>query len=372
MATIVCGNCKAELSEYKRFCPECGARLPEPEAPAASPVAPTLILPPSDAPAAPPPRPADVSPTVRLDTPQEATIIAPPSGGPPAPPAAPVSDLPPVSALPPVINATPAGSLPLPPSDIPVAAPPARGRGPTFWWLIGGAGCLSLVLVGACIFGLITFLGNSIPDPDGGPAAFATASSGGGGIVPDDSVLAGGTVLLEDDFDSAAASGLGEDEDETSRYAYEGGAYVVEVKEPQTLVWARFDGSYSDARFAVDAEVPPGADVAAAGLLFHYQDADNFYLFSVSNDGYYALELLEGNEWVTLIDWTQSDAVDAVRNRIEVATQGDQIALYVNGELLEETSDGAFTDGEVGIAVSSLEDSTAEIHFDNMVISENE
>jgi hypothetical protein len=146
----------------------------------------------------------------------------------------------------------------------------------------------------------------------------------------------------------------------------------VEVKEPQTLVWARFDGSYSDTRFAVDAEVPPGADVSAAGLVFHYQDADNFYLFSVSNDGYYALEVLEGNEWATLIDWTQSDAVDAVRNRIEVATQGDGIALYVNDELLEETSDGTFTDGEIGLAVSSLEESTAEVHFDNMLITENE
>jgi hypothetical protein len=44
----------------------------------------------------------------------------------------------------------------------------------------------------------------------------------------------------------------------------------------------------------------------------------------------------------------------------------------VNDELLEETSDGTFTDGEIGLAVSSLEESTAEVHFDNMLITENE
>lgn len=361
MATIICPNCKAELSEYKRFCPECGARLPE-EAPATSPVAPTVILPPADAPPRPP---VAVPPTVRLDAPQEETVVVPPAGAPPVQPS-------PVGALPPVGQIPPAGGLSLPPTGVPAAAPPSGRRGPLFWWLIGGAGCISLVLVGICAIGLLTLLGQRVSqlDPTAQPGAATT--TGGGGIVPGDSPLTGGAVLLEDDFDNPAASELAEDEDETARYAFDGGVYVVEVKEPQTLVWALFEGSYSDARFAVDTEVPPGADESAAGLVFHYQDNRNFYLFSVSNDGYYALEILEDNEWFTLIDWTQSDAVDAVRNRIEVATQGDRIALYVNGELLEETSDGTFTEGEVGLAVTSLEDSTAEIHFDNMLITENE
>ncbi len=388
MPSIICPSCKTELQEYKRFCPECGTRIAEPEA-APAPIAPTIIPPPIEAPATASPQPG-VSPTVRLDVPSAPTVLLPPADAPaPAPepwqsvaPAA--SDTPtmlggrpPVSPLPtdspayagPLLTATP--SYPggqLPSGEVPPAAPPRR----TMWWIISGVGCLAVVLLLAvCVVGVLTLLGNRVESVVGTPNA-PTAVGGAGGIVPDDSPLAGGAVLLDDNFENAAASGLGTDEDASSRYAYEGGAYVIEVKEAEKIVWAQVDGTYSNARFAVDTEIPPGADVAAAGLIFHYQDADNFYLFSVSNDGYYALEVLEGNEWTVLIDWTQSDAVDAVRNRMRVETNGDSITLYVNDELLETTSDGTFTQGEAALAVSSLKDSTAEVHFDNLLIELNE
>ena len=228
-----------------------------------------------------------------------------------------------------------------------------------------------VLLLGVCVVGVLTLLGNRVESVVGTPNA-PTAAGGAGGIVPNNSPLTGGAVLLDDNFENAAASGLGTEEDDSSRYAYEDGAYVIEVKEAEKIVWAQVDGTYTNARFAVDTEIPPGADVAAAGLIFHYQDADNFYLFSVSNDGYYALEVLEGNEWTVLIDWTQSDAVDAVRNRMRVETKGDSITLYVNDELLETTSDGTFTQGEAALAVSSLKESTAEVRFDNLLIELNE
>jgi hypothetical protein len=392
MPIIVCENCKAQLTEYKRFCPECGARLPDPEPEKPAPVAPTVILPPAETPAGPAPiaptmilppvdQPAparpDVTPTARLDDtttppsradePFAPTIIAPPTTPPATPP-------PPVGALP---AAGPLGGLPpaeglaggLPPAGA-AATPPASRR--NLWLILGGVGCLSLILVGVCAVGLLTLLGSRASTVAGTAEPVAATAQGGGGIVPNDSPLAGGDVVFEDDFDSAFASGLGEDDDETARYAYEDGAYVVEVKKAETLVWARVDGSYDNARIEVDTEVPAGAEVSAAGLIFHYQDEDNFYLYSVSNDGYYRLELLEGNEWVVLIDWTQSDAVDAVNNRLQVLTEGDAITLLVNGEELEATSDGTFTSGEVGLAVSSLDEPSAEVRFDNMVIAQLE
>ena len=389
MPSIVCPSCKTELQEYKRFCPECGTRIAEPEA-APAPIAPTLILPPIEAPAAASPQPG-VSPTVRLDVPSAPTVLLPPANAPAsapepwrsAPPAA-ASDTPtmlggqpPVPPLPtaspvyagPLLTADPGyPSGQLPTGDVPSVTPPRR----TMWWILSGVGCLGVVLlVAVCVIGVLTLLGNRVESEGGAPTAVG-APGGAGGIVPDNSPLTGGAVLLDDNFENADTSGLGIDEDASSRYAYEGGAYVIEVKEAEKIVWAQVDGTYSNARFAVDTEIPPGADVAAAGLIFHYQDADNFYLFSVSNDGYYALEVLEGNEWTVLIDWTQSDAVDAVRNRMQVETKGDSITLYVNDELLETTSDGTFTQGEAALAVSSLGASTAEVHFDNLLIELNE
>jgi hypothetical protein len=423
--SIVCTNCKAVLTEYKRFCPECGARIVEPDA------APTIALPA----ATPPPSEGEsgasaIPPTVRLDSPGARTVLLPPDappaaptvllppdlppaaptvllspeGQPAAPPAPPVaadtatvmSGPPPVlprhnepeptptppspgaqtppanqgfgQQLPPVEPAYSAGQLP--PASVAPPAPPAQRR--TLWIILGGVGCLSLVLLGICAVGLLTLLGQRVEPITTVGTSGPTPDSGAGGIVPDDSPLTGGSVLLEDDFEDEDASGLGVDEDSSSRYAYEDGQYVIEVKEPEMIVWARVNGSYDDARISVETEVPPGADVSAPGLIFHYQDANNFYLFSVSNDGYYALELRQGEEWITLIDWTESPAIDAVRNTLRVETAGDDMTLYVNNELLEATSDGTFTDGEVALAVSSLQESTAEIRFDNLLIETNE
>lgn len=254
----------------------------------------------------------------------------------------------------------------MPPAETP--APPNRRN---LWILLGSLGCLSLVLVGACVLGVLISLGNLAGSTVAAPSSVVTPVSGGG-IVPGDSPLAGGDVLLQDDFDNAAASGLGESEDDSSRYAYESGAYVIEVKEPETIVWARVSGSYGDARTSVETNIPAGADVSSAGLIFHYQDENNFYLFSISNDGYYALELLQDNEWTVLIDWTPSDAVSETSNSMRVETSGDRIVLYVNDELLEETSDSTFSEGEVALAVTSLKDSTALVEFDNLLIERNE
>lgn len=383
MATIICPSCQHKLTEYTRFCPQCGARLPEPAEPPAEQA---------------PPAPPAVPPTVRLDAPVAPTVVLPPVGAPPPAdtptarldePAAgpPPADTPtliggaaPAAPLPPIAPPPAAGQDPAYGGGLPAGAPYAGdqqpaggasgGRKTLMWALAGGAGCLGLVLVAICAIGVLTLLGERV-EPVFEPTAVA-GPVGGGGIVPDNSPLTGGDVLFEDNFDDPDASGLGEDEDESSRYAYEGGAYVIEVKEPETIVWARVDGEFDAMRAAVDMEVPPEADISSAGLIFHYQDADNFYLFSITSDGFYTLELLENNDWIVLIDSTQSDAIDATRNTIRVETSGDRIGLYVNDELLEETSDGTFTGGAVALAVTSLADSTAEVAFDNLVIERNE
>jgi hypothetical protein len=319
MATTTCPACGNELNAATRFCPQCGARVGGPA------TAPTITLPPV--------APAPVPPTVPLTPPAGAQAEY---GAP--------------------YQAPPAGA--------------AGGRRRLLYALIGGAGCLTLILVAVVALGVLTLLGQraAAPPPDTAPAAGGRPPAAGsaGQAQP------AGTVLLEETFDDPAASDFAEDSDAASRYAFERGGYTIEVKEPETIVWARVDGAYDAARVSVDATIPAGADIAAAGLIFHYQDEDNFYLFSVSNDGYYALELLQNNEWVSLIDWTPSDAVRTAGNRLEVATRADRIALYVNGELLEETADGTFTGGEVALAVSSLKDSTAEVSFDNLLIERNE
>ncbi|MBX0330457.1 zinc ribbon domain-containing protein, partial [Oscillochloris sp. ZM17-4] len=178
-----------------------------------------------------------------------------------------------------------------------------------------------------------------------------------------------GGVLLYEDFADPRESALTAEDDAISRSAFEDGAYLIEVKETDTLAWSLTDRTYGDIAIEADSTAGPGAAVAAAGLIFHYQDAQNFYLFSVSGDGYYALELLEDDVWQTLIDWTESDSINVARNTLRVETKGDRITLKVNGYLLEATQDSALSGGDAGLAVSSFDASQVTIRFDNLLIT---
>lgn len=121
----------------------------------------------------------------------------------------------------------------------------------------------------------------------------------------------------------------------------------------------------------MESRITPADPVAAVGLIFHYQDENNFYLYSITNDGFYALELLMNNQWITLIDWTPSELIDPNNNLLSIATSGDRIHLYVNGSLLETTRDDSFTVGSVGIGLTSLDAVPATVNFDNLLIVRN-
>ena len=121
----------------------------------------------------------------------------------------------------------------------------------------------------------------------------------------------------------------------------------------------------------MESWITPADPIAAVGLIFHYQDENNFYLYSITNDGFYALELLMNNQWITLIDWTPSELIDPSNNLLSIATSGDRIHLYVNGSLLKTTRDDSFTVGSVGIGITSLDAVPATVNFDNLLIIRN-
>jgi hypothetical protein len=184
------------------------------------------------------------------------------------------------------------------------------------------------------------------------------------------SSLPSGKILMFDNFEDAIASGLGESEDEDIRYAYENGAYVIEVKKPEQIAWARVNGEYNDVRVDLDTHVPIESGTMAPGLIFHYQDANNFFLYSISNDGYYTLEVYKDGKWEVLIDWTKSEAINSGSNRMRIDTQGNKVILYVNDKLLTETRESTFYGGGIGMAVTSLRDSKGIVLFENIIVTQ--
>ncbi|NJL34969.1 MAG: hypothetical protein HC893_15385 [Chloroflexaceae bacterium] len=130
-----------------------------------------------------------------------------------------------------------------------------------------------------------------------------------------------------------------------------------------------------------------GTSGTASGLVFRYQNDDNFYRFNVTGNGLYNLELMSRGTLTVLIDWTPSHAIRQIDTRqstfmaarqppapvwngLRVALHGKEMTLFVNGAALETTVDGTFSRGAVALSVNTF-GSGAAVCFDNLFVGRN-
>lgn len=100
-------------------------------------------------------------------------------------------------------------------------------------------------------------------------------------------------------------------------------------------------------------------------------DRENFYYFAISADGFYAIfrradgemEILSGNE----NEMSPSSAIRTGQknNHILATCQGNELSLYVNGQLVETVTDDTHAEGDVGIGAGSDAKGGARVQFDN-------
>ena len=147
------------------------------------------------------------------------------------------------------------------------------------------------------------------------------------------------------------------------------GAYQITVTKPKLLSWATMKGDYGDASISVDATIN-GPTASAAGLIFHYQDDKNFYIYSVDGEGRYELDVYKNDKPITLVDWTESSAIKPMgeRNTLRVETSGDTIRLYANDKLLDEVSDSTIANGKAALVVNTFDEPNVTVKFDNLVV----
>lgn len=96
------------------------------------------------------------------------------------------------------------------------------------------------------------------------------------------------------------------------------------------------------------------------GLVFRAVPSENGYIgyhYGVSCDGRFSLRRWDGKNFIKLIDWTESDNINAGSqqgNRIGVMANGNRFSLYANGVLLREFSDDTHSSGRFGVFVGSV------------------
>jgi len=272
--------------------------------------------------------------------------------------------------------------LPAPPA---VSAPPApRRKGGTSPWIpLAVGGCILVVVLG-CL-ALIAFGGagallapgvvpvaqatptntprppSPTPRPTDTPQPSPTAT-----ITPPASKL-----VYQNDFSRETDDWPTRSGDGYSR-KYVNGEYHITLQLENSVYRSMLARDLEDFDVQVDARLVEGPNTNAYGLLFRYQDGDNYYLFRVFPSGHYWLSKRVGGEWTTLIAKIESGYIHQGKetNRLRVECAGHWIRLYANDQYLNAVLDNTFREGQVGLAVSTWADGNVGAAFDNFKVWE--
>jgi len=180
-------------------------------------------------------------------------------------------------------------------------------------------------------------------------------------------------LLLEDDF-SNPKSGWDRGDDSDAEWGYQDEEYRILVKTEDLTVWANTREKYDLANLVmvVEARRVAGPVDNEYGVIIRYQDRSNFYLFSVSSDGQYAVQMLRDDNWKELVKWSPSPVIkgDEGTNVLRVVAEGPQMHFVVNGEQLCVVEDSTFTSGSIGLAAGTFTETGVEVRFDSLMVRE--
>ncbi|GAB4526462.1 MAG: hypothetical protein Kow0063_00750 [Anaerolineae bacterium] len=223
-------------------------------------------------------------------------------------------------------------------------------------WVVGGLVLLAIVLLGVILF---VFMGRGQRE-DQLPGATEVAPVG----IEGDFRLA-----YQDDF-SDPASGWDDAFDRYTTKQYGNNKYYIEINTSNLVAWGLANRSVADFLLRVDAAQESGPNNNGYGILFRFQDRNNFYRFDISGDGFFLLSKFHDGEWVTLVPWTASSAINIgqATNQLEVKAIGSQISVYANGTLLAQVEDDTFTKGNFGFFASTFSEPGLVISFDDIIL----
>lgn len=140
-----------------------------------------------------------------------------------------------------------------------------------------------------------------------------------------------------------------------------------------TYTWAANSaGIYDDVDMCVTMTTVTGIDPteAKAGLIFWYQDVNNFYVFELAPNGKASVWRRQRGKWLTQVDWEDAPSAnkgDGATNELRVTTAGDDATFYVNGTEFKKMSGSAPDDGQqIGLFAGSPDKDAATFAFDDL------
>ncbi|MDX2138372.1 MAG: protein kinase [Chloroflexota bacterium] len=132
------------------------------------------------------------------------------------------------------------------------------------------------------------------------------------------------------------------------------------------------DLPYGMVTISMVARLMPGSSPTAAyGIVFRYQDEDNYNVFAVDGEGRYSIWVRRGGEWIELRSqterWTLNENVNPLGepNRLRININEAGFTLFINNQPIDLDNDpttpnivedNTFSTGALGIYLASPED----------------
>lgn len=109
------------------------------------------------------------------------------------------------------------------------------------------------------------------------------------------------------------------------------------------------------------------------GFLFRVSNRNQYYRFALNCDGELRLDtILQGSSRI-LYPWTRSSSVPVGApsvSRMSVLAQGDQIRLFINGDLQLSITDSQLSFGSFGVYARSVGETAVTVSFSDLVVRE--
>ena len=191
--------------------------------------------------------------------------------------------------------------------------------------------------------------------------------SGGGASTGDSN------ILFQDDF-SDPESGWDRFSDDSGLTDYADGAYRITVNQDAYFFWATpYQDFPHDVIIDVDVTKVSGDDENEMGIICRHQDEENFYVLSIGTDGLASIrKRIQGSDLQEIGDgWVEGPSINTgnASNHLRAECTGDRLALYVNGQLVVETTDSEIFSGDAGLMAGTFEHPSLDVLFDNFVVS---
>jgi S1-C subfamily serine protease len=178
----------------------------------------------------------------------------------------------------------------------------------------------------------------------------------------------GGDIIYQDDF-SDTQTGWPEERGSSDAFYYQSGRYFIEINIENYFRPISGGENLEDMIVSIDTRVESSSGDGDYGVLCRYQDTDNFYMFEITQDAYYAIYMMRNGEWYPLLDYTYSPSLENVTEAaFQVGCIDDTLSFAVNDILLGEVNDNTLSAGDYGFFVGTFDQAGNTVSFDNLKV----